>query len=98
MGLCEFEGFGANISMKEFTTKVRKKTTLNYFKAFERTAAALCLTAACVMYNRQLLMRRLTNGDAILNICCNNGCSLFSINSFMLNDLTFYDCCSFLFQ
>jgi len=34
--------------------------------------------------------------DAVLNICCNNGYRMFSINIFVLNSWTFHDCCSFL--
>jgi len=36
--------------------------------------------------------------EANLNICSNNGCSMFSVNMFTLNGRTFYDCCSFLLQ
>ena len=62
-----------------------------------------------LLYNRQFLLRRLTNVDDIsgldsvkrdvnLNVCCNDGCTVFSVNIFTLNGSTFYDCCSFLLQ
>jgi len=111
LNLYEFERFWSWQSDERiYKLKDGRRPLWIIFEPFKRTTLKPHLSA--VWSGVQLSMRQMTNGDdmpglvslmsvprdAILNIYCNKGCSMFSINIFTLNGWKFHDCCSFLLQ
>ena len=94
--LCGIEGFGADTLVKEFATKEWNQITPSDLLAFVRITAEVWLQSGLAsgveqtqsmkqLTNESLGLRSCRERDAILNVCCNNGCNISPFNIFTLN-------------